>query len=240
MNVAILLAGGTGSRIKSSKIPKQFIEINNKPIFIYTLETFINNKNVNKIILCCNVDWISKASEYIKKYFPEKLDFIYVIEGGISRNHSILNAVKYINKNLNLKYDDIILTHDIVRMFINDEIINNNINSSILSNSIINTCIKSVDSLTITYNNIDVSGIPNRDHYLNSQTPQSGKYELIKKIYNHKFSDDTFKNTDLCKLAFILNIPIKITQGSYSNIKITNDFDLELAKFIVQNNISQK
>ena len=240
MNVAILLAGGSGTRIKSSKIPKQFIEINNKPIFIYTLETFINNKNISEIILCCNINWISKANKYIKEFFGKNTNNIHVIDGGPSRNHSILNAINYIDKNMNLKNDDIILTHDIVRMFVSDEIINNNINDSIISNSIINTCIKSVDSLTMTCNNIDVSDIPNRDHYLNSQTPQSGKYELIKNIYNYKFSDDIFKTTDLCKLAFILKIPIKITHGSYSNFKITNDFDLELAEFIIKNKIKQK
>lgn len=236
MNIAIILASGSGTRLKSSKIPKQFIEIKGKPILIHTLETFLSNKNIEKIIIVCKSDWVRRCKEYIIKHFFNEKDNIYIVKGGESRNQSILNGLNFIKKEIKPNKNDIIITHDSVRMFVNNRIIDENISESKKSNNVINTCVKSIDTLVVSKGNKIVNSIPNRDLYYNGQTPQTAKFNIIEKIYSNKFSKNIFNNTDLCKLAEILNIPIKIVDGDYYNIKITTDFDLFIANLLEVSN----
>ena len=102
MNYGLILAGGVGQRMRSSGMPKQFLEVFGKPIIIYTLEKFEWCKDIDEIIIVCNAAWIDYLNNLIKRYDMKKVKAI--ISGGKDRQDSVLNGIKYIQKNDNNTY----------------------------------------------------------------------------------------------------------------------------------------
>ncbi len=234
MNYAIILGAGSGTRVKSSKVPKQFIELNDKPIFIHTIEKFIMNQYIDTIIFVCKDDWIDYANASVNKHLHEFKNNIFIIAGGDSRNGSIFNGLKFLSENFKMNKGDIIFTHDSVRIFVSDKIINENFKKA-KNGFVVDTCVKATDTLVCSKSGINVDSIPERSSYWNGQTPQTLNYDLLNKIYQNEYDERIFKTTDLCKLAELSNIKIIIAEGDYFNIKITTDFDLKLAKQILGN-----
>lgn len=229
--VAIILAGGSGTRVQSSKIPKQFLKINNKEIILYTLERFVYNSNIDTIIVPCNNKWKNYLKSIVNEMNWKKI--IHICDGGDSRNHSIYKALEYIRDKNICSHDDIIITHDSVRMFVTDRIINDNIDY-VKKGFITDTCIKSSDTIVKTIDGENIFSIPNRDNYFLGQTPQCGCFGELIDIYNKTFHSEFFNVSDMCKLAIKLNKDIKIIRGEPSNFKITNDFDIDIAKKILK------
>jgi len=232
MNIAIILAGGYGTRI-SGKIPKQLIKIADKPILIHTIEIFLLNDKIKHIIIVCNKKIISEVNDLIKFYWSDNNKKIDVIEGGETRNHSILMAYNFLNENYNLNNKDIIITHDAVRMFVNKKLINDSIKSC-MTNHIIIPTIDIVDSICkIDENNITMI---NRNTIKIIQTPQTLHYETFKLMFEKKINLLMNPDWDLCWLSNINKVNILNIKGLNQNIKITTDFDLFFAKNIYQEN----
>ena len=167
MNIAIVFAGGSGKRMKTHGLPKQFLKVEGKPIIIKTLENFEKNPNIDKIYISCKEDWIDYLKEEIENYHISKV--AKVVPGGESGQDSIYNGLKAASEE-NPK-DSIVLIHDGVRPFITQELINNNIEdvkkygSSITSTPCYETAIISEDGENI-------EEVPNRDIMYTAQAPQ--------------------------------------------------------------------
>ena len=125
MNYAIVFAGGVGSRMKSPDLPKQFIEVNGKPIIVYTLEHFQNHKDIKGIIVVCLEQWIPHMLKLVAQFGLCKV--LKVIKGGSTGQESIYNGLCSL-QDIALP-DDVVLLHDGVRPIIDAELISNNINS---------------------------------------------------------------------------------------------------------------
>lgn len=237
--IAILLASGKGQRLNDIT-PKQYLLVNHSPIFLYSFKTFLFNKNVTDIIVVKNPlydfdinKWINEEQLNIKK--------VNIIKGDLTnRNNSIVKAINFIDKNINIKDNDIILTHDVARPLVTNEIIENNINLLNQDNDyVVSTCIKCLDSIGININN-NLDQILNRDQIVLEQTPQSACYRVFKEIYlsninlYQKYFD---KTNDFCELALLANKKIKIVEGDKLNFKITNKSDLLLFEAIVEWNL---
>ena len=121
-----ILAGGKGTRMGNTDLPKQFLKIGGKPIFIHTIEAFLNSNMIDKIILCTPKVWLEYAGDEINKYLGDDNN-ISLVEGGATRQDTVLNGCKYIVDQYGLNDDDILITHDAVRPFINKRIIEENI-----------------------------------------------------------------------------------------------------------------
>lgn len=237
MNIGLILASGYGKRIKSIDKPKQFFEINKKPIIIYTIEKFINNKNIDLIVVTCQKEWQEYLSKSINKYF--NTDKIYIIEGSTSRNKSILNGINFLDTSFNLEDNDIIITHDGVRPFINDDIINKNI-LSCKENKAVTTAIGAIDTIALSEDQEKIAKIMNRNQLINIQTPQTFNFNIIRNAYFSNSSYKFFDSTDACEIVMLDNNKISIVYGSRDNFKITYDFDLNLAKYFIDKNNKAK
>ena len=124
MIYAEILAGGKGTRMGNTEMPKQFLKIGEKPIIIHTLETFLVNTKINKVIVQTPSQWIQHTNDFINKYIPkDMIEIIKVCAGGSDRNESIMNGIKFIESNYGIKEDDVIVTHDAVRPFLTHRII---------------------------------------------------------------------------------------------------------------------
>lgn len=115
MNIAIIIAGGQGTRLNGG-IPKQFIEVQQKPIIIYTLEHFQECNEIDKIFIACIHGWEEKLKDYIKKFNITKV--CELVPGGHTGFQSIKNCIDYIAKQDFIHHNDIVLIHDAVRPII--------------------------------------------------------------------------------------------------------------------------
>lgn len=123
MNYAVILAGGTGQRMRQSGMPKQFLDVYGKPIIIYTLEAFQENDSIDEIIVPCNAAWIDYLHNLVARYQITKVK--HIVAGGKDRNGSILAGLHVVSDSL--REEDIIMIHDGVRPLIQQETIDKNI-----------------------------------------------------------------------------------------------------------------
>ena len=127
MIFGLILAGGKGTRMGNVEKPKQFMDLCGKPIIVHTIEKFVINSSFEKIIVLSPKQWIKHTQDIVKKYLPNA-DKVIIIEGGSTRNETIMNGIKYIEENYILDDETIIVTHDSVRPFVTHRIIEENIN----------------------------------------------------------------------------------------------------------------
>lgn len=229
MNIAIILAGGTGKRMNKSGMPKQFLKLGNKEILLHTIEKFEFNSKINKILLVINKVWLNYTKELVNKKNYSKI--ISLIPGGDTRQESSYNALLYLNNIIS--NNDIVIIHDAVRPFINDDIINNTIEKSKKYGACC-VVVKTIDSMVRAENNL-ITDIIERSNLYNEQTPQGFKFSVIWEAYK-KANINNIKNfTD--DISFVYNIgkPVYLLEGDYKNIKITTELDLQIAKEIFNN-----
>jgi 2-C-methyl-D-erythritol 4-phosphate cytidylyltransferase len=225
VNIAVIFAGGNGTRMKHDFMPKQFLEIENKPIIIHTLEVFNNNKEINGIVIACNPQWIDFCHDLICKFKIDKV--IRIVKGGITGQLSIYNCLKSIINNS--KCDDIVLIHDGVRPFINDDIIYRNIISVKEFGSAI-TCVPAKETSVIlgTYNNINE--IKDRNSVYVAKAPQSFFLKDIFSVHEQALNDGIDNSIDSCSLMYKYNRKLFVVYGEYENIKITTQEDFYTAQ----------
>lgn len=211
---AIIPAGGTSSRFGNKN--KLLEKINGKEVIKYTVQAF-ENSNVDEIIICANVSIIEELQEILKYCRKVK-----IIEGGETRQASVFNGLK-------ASECDYVLIHDAARPMITTDLVNQTIEM-----------VKDKNALTVATKTIDtikevedgkITRTIDRAKLYNTQTPQAFKYELIKdahtKLYGKNFTDDAGMLEELGEAVYILN-------GSYKNIKITTQNDIDIAKTYLQ------
>ncbi|HAA6991515.1 TPA_asm: 2-C-methyl-D-erythritol 4-phosphate cytidylyltransferase [Listeria monocytogenes] len=235
MIYAEILAGGKGTRMGNVNMPKQYLPLKGKPIIVHTIEKFILNDRFEKIIIATPKDWINHTQDIIKKYIFDSR--VIVIEGGTDRNETIMNGIRYVEKEFGLNEDDIIVTHDAVRPFITHRIIEENIDMALEFGSV-DTVIPAVDTIVESTNHDFITDIPVRGNIYQGQTPQSFNMKTIQKHYNNLTDDEKQILTDACKICLLAGEKVKLVNGGISNIKITTPYDLKVANAIVQERIT--
>ena len=229
-----ILAGGTGSRMGLTNMPKQFLELGDKPIIIHTLQKFLLNLKFDLIYLGIHENWTSYMDDLIEKYIvdEENKNRIKIISGGLDRNSTIMNIVEDIEKKYTLTNEDIIVTHDAVRPFITSRILEDNIDTA-LRYGACDTVISAIDTIVISENNKIIKEIPNRQYMYQGQTPQSFKILELKKLYNELSKEEKEILTDACKIFVIKDREVHLVRGEISNLKITTQEDYKIAQVMI-------
>ena len=234
MVYAEVLAGGKGTRMGKTDMPKQFLKLKDKPIFIYTIEEFLKNKQVDKIILCTPKVWISHAEDEIKRYIKDNSKIV-VVEGGATRQDTVLKGCEYISNNFGIKEDDIIVTHDAVRPFINQRIIDENIEYA-RKYGAVDTVIPATDTIVESLDGETISSIPVRSNMYQGQTPQSFRLKDLVDVLLSLTDDEKQVFTVACIAFVIKGRKVYLVNGEISNIKVTTPFDLDLSLAILSQN----
>jgi 2-C-methyl-D-erythritol 4-phosphate cytidylyltransferase len=229
MNIGIILAGGTGSRMGNMDKPKQFIDIYGKPIIIYTLEVFDNHPEIDYIAVVCLQEYMDYMKILLRKYEINKVKWL--IEGGATRQESVYNAIKFISKDLN--DDDILVIHDSVRPLVSYKIISNNIFNA-KEFGATDTVVPSSDTIIKSFDGVEIHEVPNRSELFIGQTPQSFKLGLIKKAHEAAIEKNKLNATDDCQLVLDLGHKVRLVMGEKLNFKITSFDDLLLLKAIIK------
>lgn len=236
MIYAEILAGGKGTRMGNTEMPKQFLKIGNKPVLIHTIEKFLLQPRLDKIIIVSPEPWISHTKDIMNKYITSDLmDKVCVCAGGADRNESIMKGIAYIENNFGVNDEDIIITHDAVRPFITNRIIEDNIEMA-LECGATDTVIPAYDTIIKSDDNDYVTEIPVRDKMYQGQTPQSFNIKKLTSYYNSLTDEERKILTDAAKIFVIKNEKVRLVQGEIFNIKITSPYDLEVANMLVDSN----
>lgn len=214
----ILAAAGVGKRMGLS-YPKQFLEYNNKPLFVTPLEVAQNSNIIDEIILVTNEENIKLVEDICKKYNITKVKD--VVAGGKERQNSIYNALRK-DKN-----SDIILVQDGVRPFLKAKYIEKSCElldkETDLAGVVVGVPVK--DTIKVVGIDGEILATPNRSGLIAVHTPQTFKGDILKKAYEQT-EKDGFLGTDDSSLVERLNLKVKILIGDYDNIKITTQEDL--------------
>lgn len=224
--VSVIVAAAGMSNRMGSKINKQFIAIDNKPILAHTLEKFEKCKYIDEIVVVSKEEEVEYCrKEIVKKYGLKKVTNI--VRGGKERQDSIYNGIMALNERA-----DIVLTHDGARPFVKIESIENGIHGVIEYGAcVIGVPVK--DTIKAIDNNKSVHHTPKRDLLWAAQTPQCFWTTLLKKGYEFA-SEEGIIGTDDSSLVEKLGHPIKMIMGSYDNIKITTPEDLIIADSLLK------
>lgn len=228
MNYAIIFAGGTGTRMKSD-IPKQFMEIENKPILVHTLEVFQKSDLIDSIIIVCLKNYVSIVNDYRDTYSITKLN--KVLSGGSSAFDSQRIGIEYVNSIKNTDFD-IVFIHDGVRPLIDNELLINCYNTVLNYGTAITISPAAETIGLVNEDNKIIRTVPRQDCVL-ARAPQ---VFYVKDIYNaHKKAAEQNKEyIDSASMLLEQGMHLKTVEGPTKNIKITTQFDYELCKMILK------
>ncbi len=231
MVYAVIAAGGIGSRMGNMDKPKQYLMINDKPIIVHTVEKFFVNSRFEKVIILCPDQWVNYTKEVLNKYLP-KNEKVIVLQGGSTRNETIMNAIKYIEETDGLDDETIIVTHDAVRPFVTARIIEENIEAA-LKYGATDTVVPATDTIVESQDGKVLSAIPDRSKLYQGQTPQAFKAKELKDLYYSLTEEEKDILTDACKIFSMKGHDVHMISGEVHNIKITYPYDLRVAKALL-------
>ncbi|MCH5197566.1 MAG: 2-C-methyl-D-erythritol 4-phosphate cytidylyltransferase [Oscillospiraceae bacterium] len=232
MVTAAILGGGRGTRL-GSLTPKQFFELEGESIIIMSLRAFKESRLVDAAVMLVPEDFVGyteslvAASSLSDESFP-----VYVLPGGENRSETLFLSLEFIKEKFGLR-DNIVLTHDAARPFINKRIIEDNIIAA-KKYGASNTCVPATDTVFLSSDGRFIQSVPERKNVFHAQTPQTFNaeklYELCKKMNKEEF----YSLTDGCSVFINSGEPVFMVRGCENNIKITYPGDIERARDILK------
>lgn len=230
MNIAIIFASGSGVRMGAG-IPKQFLEVNGKPILVHTLQLFQYHDQIDKIYLCVLNDYIPYTKSLIEEYHLSKV--ANVMAGGETAQDSIYIALKKAAEENDGK--SIVLIHDGVRPFVSYDVIASNIESVKVNGNGI-TCTSCYETVLVSKNGQTVEYVPYRKETYTAQAPQSFYLEDIIQIHDKiRATENGYTDmVDACTMCTKLNVPVHMVAGNRGNIKVTTPEDVYSFRALLQ------
>lgn len=221
----ILLIGGKGERFSSS-IPKQFLPLLGKPLYLTTLYSLINAYPFDQIILPTHEEWVD-----IVKMQTEHLPFLSVIAAGKTRQESSYLGQKACHDAITH-----VMIHDGNRPFVSERIIKEHI-EMLAHHKAIDTCIPATDTIVTSSSQQVIDTIPQRSHQMYGQTPQSFDLHTLQRAHLQAMQHSMENATDDCGLCLLIQEKVHIVLGDPSNFKITTPFDYDVAKMVVEQKV---
>lgn len=228
-----ILAGGIGSRMNISNMPKQFLPLGNKAIIIHTLEKFLISNRFDQVYLGVHSNWIQYCQDLINQFVPQgQLSKVHIVNGGRDRNATIRQIITAIEKDWGTSEDHIIVTHDSVRPFVSLRMLDENIRAA-QEYGACDTVIPATDTIVVSEDGQQIKEIPQRGEMYQGQTPQSFKLGMLKELYESLSDDELSLLTDACKVCLLRNTPVHLVMGDVSNMKLTTVEDYRIAQALI-------
>jgi len=227
MNIAVILAGGIGSRF-GRDLPKQFLKVAGKKVIEHTIDVFEHNDLIDEIAVVTQPEYIADVEQLVVNNHYRKVRKILV--GGKERYHSSLSAI-----NAYTEDTDNLIFHDAVRPLVNDRIINDCI-EALKEYDAVDVAIPVADTIIQVDDTDCINAIPTRSLLRSGQTPQCFKRGVINKAYEIAMQDPNFLTTDDCGVVrkYLPETPVYVVKGEVFNMKITYKEDLFLVDKLFQ------
>lgn len=228
-NIALIIAGGVGARM-GQDIPKQFINVHDKPVIVYTMEAFQKHPEIDAIEVVCLDGWHDVLRAYAKQFGIAKLENI--VSGGKNGQDSIRNGLMDIYGRYN-NDDDIVLVHDAIRPMLLPEIISDNIRvCREFGNAI--TVVPCTAAMLKTYDSLSTEEQVARDNLKITQTPQAFFIKDIVGAHEEALKKGITNSVASCTMYIELGRKLYMSKGSEKNLKLTTTEDIEIFKALLQ------
>lgn len=230
MNIALIIAGGTGTRMGKSIKPKQFLNLNGKEVVIWSILNFEQHNDIDAIAVVCIAEW----QEHLRKLIDqEKIKKVkWIVPGGETGQHSIYNGLKIIYDNVENNSNTIVLISDGVRPIVSKKVITENIkcvekNGTSATSTFVPETIVEIDKTGI------VCRIPDRSICMASKAPQGFKLDQIVEVHLKAMEENKYHFTNSIELMNHYGYDIHIVEGPVENIKITTPYDLTICEAVL-------
>lgn len=224
MNIALILAGGTDPDFQMS-VPKQFVNVYNRPIIIYTLEKFQQHKDIDAIMVACLDGWQEMVTAYAKQFSIHKLK--WVIPGGKDGQASAVNGIMKLQEEC--RSDDIIIVHDAIRPLVSDETISDSIRVC-REHGMGVAAMRTMDTIMRTKDGKVGTDSISRYSIIRIQTPQAYRMERLADIHSKALQAGIMGEVDMNSVVSKLGEPVHFSKGSELNMKINTLEDVTIFK----------
>lgn len=224
MNIALILAGGTDPDFQMS-VPKQFVNVYNRPIIIYTLEKFQQHKDIDAIMVACLDGWQEMVTAYAKQFNIHKLK--WVIPGGKDGQASAANGIMKLKEEC--RYDDIIIVHDAIRPLVSEEVISDSIRVC-REHGMGVAAMRTMDTIMRTRDGKVGTESISRYSIIRIQTPQAYRMERLADIHAKALEAGIMGQVDMNSVVSKLGEPVHFSKGSELNMKINTLEDVTIFK----------
>lgn len=233
MNIAVIFAGGSGQRMHTKSRPKQFLDLNGKPIIIYTLELFDNHPMIDAIVVACIAEWIPFLEKMLRKFEINKV--VKIVPGGATGQDSIYQGLCAAEAYAADKdTDPVVLIHDGVRPLIDEACITGNIRQVEQSGSCI-TCVRATETFVVAQADGSLD-IPSRENSLIARAPQSFRLSQIMDAHRRAIAQERHDFIDSCTLMSYYGHKLSTILGPVENIKITTPTDFFVLRAMIKVN----
>lgn len=229
MNIAVIFAGGAGVRMHTKSRPKQFLDLNGKPIIIYTLELFDNHPEIDAIVVACIEGWIPFLHKQLRKFEINKV--LKVVPGGATGQDSIYNGLCAAQE-IAANGDATVLIHDGVRPLITEQTITDNLLKVAECGSCI-TCVPATETFIVRQENGSLN-IPSRADSLIARAPQSFHLADIMAAHRRAIAENRHDFIDSCTMMSHYGYRLGTIIGPMENIKITTPTDFFVLRAMVK------
>lgn len=231
MIYASILAGGVGARMHRMDLPKQYLLLGSKPILVHTLEQFAVHPAIDRLFVVAPDDWILYTEDLLKKWLPS-VEAV-VLGGGANKTESVAKVVAYIEAQWGVQAEDILLTHDAIRPFVTQRIIEENIAQARLYGAA-NTVMTTADTIVTSDDGVRIAEVPPKRCMYAEQTPQTFCIRLLQEVFAAAGAEAVRREYELSRLCRQPGREIYLVRGEYSNMKIINPYDLEVANALIK------
>lgn len=228
MNIAIILSGGIGTRL-GGNLPKQYIEVNGKPIIQYSIEIFANMQEIDGLVICLAAEWrqyVQTLFEHLKISKP----VIYSQPGEV-RQMTILNALQTL-KQQGLEDEDIVIIHDAARPFISEALIRRCIGGCADADGTM-PCVPVKDTLYQSKDGHSITSLLQRNEIVAGQSPEAFRFGRYLDAHNRMKRDEILRISGSTEIAFKMGLNVNLVKGEEINFKITTSEDLENFKHML-------
>lgn len=229
MNIAVIFAGGVGSRMRTKEKPKQFLELHGTPIIIQTIRVFEEHPDIDGIVVVCLESWIPYLENLLHKFSIQKVK--KVVQGGKSGQMSIYNglcAAREISKGKKC----IVLIHDGVRPLISDQTITDNISGVEKYGSAI-TSVPVKETVLLVRGDEKLQEIPMRNECRLARAPQSFWLSDILEIHEKALAEGKTDYIDSCSMMCAYGKKVHLVRGTDDNLKVTTPEDFYILRAIL-------
>ena len=231
MIFAALVAGGHGTRMGGS-LPKQLLPLGGKPVLFHTVEHFLRHPQIDGVVIGIAPDLYDQTHDLLARYCPQQP--VYLVNGGSNRNDTIVRIIDYMVSSLSCTTDTLVLSHDAVRPFVTDRMIDDSIAAMRDSTvSVCTTAIPETDTVVCTHDTRTADSFPDRSTLYRIQTPQTFRIGTFRQVYAALNEQQKVAATDVCSLFRQQGLPVRLVSGDRRNIKLTYPEDFRYAEYLL-------
>lgn len=228
MNISIILSGGIGSRM-GLDIPKQYFEINGNPIIYYCTKTFVENSNINALVIAVAEEWKDYVELMVSHLQVDKP--IFYCEPGDTRQMTIFNALRRLQIE-GCKEDDIVIIHDAARPLLSHELINKCIGACYMSDCVM-PVIPIKDTVYYSNDGTHINSLLNRNCLWAGQAPEAFRFGIYLSAHETMSREELLRINGSTELAYKAGLKCQMIEGDPMNFKITTHEDLSNFESII-------